>query len=93
MLRQRPFEPHSYRDLARSLEESGQYPLAALLHEAVLAGTWHNRFGESLKIVTREDQVRLLRGGLRHGKLTGPQKELFEKRLGADSRNRQRICG
>ena len=44
MQRQRPFEPHSYRDLARSLEESGKYGLAAVQYEIVLAGTWHNRF-------------------------------------------------
>ena len=44
--RQRPFEPHSYRDLARSLEECGQYGLAAVQYEIVLAGTWHNRFRE-----------------------------------------------
>ena len=31
VLRQRPFEPHSFRDLARSLEDAGRYPLAALL--------------------------------------------------------------
>ena len=42
--RQRPFEPHSYRDLARSLEESGLYGLAAIQYEIVLAGTWHSRF-------------------------------------------------
>jgi von Willebrand factor type A domain len=81
VLRQRPFEPHSFRDLARSLEESGRYPLAALLHEVVLTGTWHNRFHESIKTVTREDQVRLLRAGLKSGKLTGGQKTYFEKRL------------
>ena len=44
MQRQRPFEPHSYRDLARSLEDAGQYGLAAVQYEIVLAGTWHARF-------------------------------------------------
>src|SRR5262249_18493963 len=44
---QRPFEPHSYRDLARSLEDSGLYGLAALQYEIILAGTWHNRFHAS----------------------------------------------
>ena len=57
VLRQRPFEPHSFRDLARSLEDARRYPLAALLYESVLAGTWHNRFGEALKTVTREEHV------------------------------------
>src|SRR5262249_33401575 len=61
VLRQRPYEPHSFRDLARSLEDAGRYPLAALLNETVLAGTWDGRFGEAIKTVTREDQIQLLR--------------------------------
>ncbi len=83
VLWQRPFEPHSYRDLARSLEDARRYPLAALLNETVLAGTWDNRFREALKAVTREDQVRLLRAGLRAGKLNSQQRVFFEKRLRA----------
>ena len=51
----RPFEPHSYRDLARSLEENGKYGLAALQYEIVLSGTWHHRFRDSLKHVVREE--------------------------------------
>jgi hypothetical protein len=81
VLRQRPFEPHSFRDLARSLEDAGKQPLAALLYEAVLAGTWHNRFGAALKVVTREDYARSLRSALREGRLTKPQRDFFERRL------------
>ena len=62
---QRPFEPHSYRDLARSLEEAGKYGLAAVQYEALLAGTWHNRFGEALKMVVREEYVQMMRTALR----------------------------
>jgi len=58
---QRPFEPHSYRDLARSLEESGRYGLAALQYEIVLAGTWHNRFHDSLKMVVLEEYTHMMR--------------------------------
>ena len=47
----RPFEAHSYRDLARSLEECGKYGLAAVHYEIVLAGTWDNRFSHALKTV------------------------------------------
>jgi hypothetical protein len=82
VLRQRPFEPHSFRDLARSLEDAGKQPLAALLYEGVLAGTWHNRFGDALKAVTREEYARSLRTGLRDGKLTAEQRRFFEQRLG-----------
>jgi hypothetical protein len=81
VLRQRPFEPHSFRDLARSLEDARRFPLAALLYESVLAGTWHNRFGNELKTVTVEEYVRLLRAGLREGKLTSEQRTFFADRL------------
>ncbi len=81
VLRQRPFEPHSFRDLARSLEDARRYPLAALLYESVLAGTWHGRFGEALKTVTVEEYVRLLRAGVRQGKLNTDQKAFFSERL------------
>ena len=57
MQEQRPFEPHSYRDLARSLEDSGKYGLAAVQYEIVLAGNWHNRFRESLKGVSLPQTV------------------------------------
>src|SRR5262249_6607813 len=59
--KQRPFEPHSYRDLARSLEDCGKYALAAVNYEIALAGTWHGRFGDSLKAVVREEYTRSLR--------------------------------
>ncbi len=61
MQSQRPFEPHSYRDLARSLEESGRYGLASLQYEIVLAGTWHNRFHGSLKQVVLEEYTHMMR--------------------------------
>src|SRR5205823_7439008 len=64
--RQRPFEPHSYRDLARSLEESGKYGLAAVQYEILLAGTWHSRFHESLKQVAQEEYARMMQEAIRH---------------------------
>jgi tetratricopeptide (TPR) repeat protein len=63
--RNRPFEPHSYRDLARSLEESGKFGLAALQYELVLAGTWHNRFRDSLKMVAQEEYARMMHEAVR----------------------------
>jgi tetratricopeptide (TPR) repeat protein len=57
----RPFEPHSYLDLARSLEQDGKYGLAALQYEIVLAGTWHQRFHDSLKLVAAEEYARMMR--------------------------------
>jgi len=53
VLRKRPFEPQSYRDLANAL--GMQRPaLSAMLFEAVLAGEWDAKFG-LLKTVAEEE--------------------------------------
>src|SRR5207249_584245 len=61
----RPFEPHSYRDLARSLEDCDRFGLAAVQYEIILAGTWHNRFGAALKDVAREEYAHLMQEAIR----------------------------
>lgn len=78
---QRPFEPHCYRDLARSLEMLGRPGLAAIYYELLLAGTWHARFGDSLKTVAREEYARLMRGAVRRRSVRGELLELFGDRL------------
>jgi hypothetical protein len=80
--RQRPFEPHSYRDLARSLEDTGRFGLAAIQYEAVLAGAWHDRFHQAIKAIVTEEYVRLLRQAVRSGNLDRPLREHFERRAG-----------
>jgi hypothetical protein len=77
----RPFEPHSYRDLARSLEDCGRYGLAALQYEIVLAGTWHNRFQQSLKEVTQEEYVRMMQEAIRSKSLSPQLANVFGERL------------
>jgi von Willebrand factor type A domain/Vault protein inter-alpha-trypsin domain len=77
----RPFEPHSYRDLARSMEESGMFGPAALQYEIMLAGQWHNRFHESLKIVAREEYVRMIQEAVRRKDVRPEVKEFFGRRL------------
>jgi hypothetical protein len=79
--RQRPFEPHSYRDLARSLEEAGKYGLAAVQYEAVLAGTWHSRFRDSLKQVAREEYASMMREAIRRQAVGKELADLFGERL------------
>jgi hypothetical protein len=79
--RQRPFEPHSYRDLARSLEASGNYGLAALQYEILLAGTWHNRFHESLKEVAREEYAHMMQQAIRTKSLSRALADHFGDRL------------
>ncbi len=79
--KQRPFEPHSYRDLARSLEDCGKYGLAAAQYEVVLAGTWHNRFGPALKQVAQEEYVRMMRDAVRRKAVGKDLADYFEERL------------
>ena len=78
---QRPFEPHSYLDLARALEESGRYGLAAVHYEIALAGTWHARFHESLKDVAREDYARMMRQAIGDKKMSRQLADHFGSRL------------
>jgi von Willebrand factor type A domain len=85
--RQRPFEPHSYRDLARSLEDTGKYALAAVQYEIVLAGTWHNRFHDSLKQVTREEYAAMMRDAIRRRAVSKEVADLFGERLEALSKD------
>ncbi len=87
--RQRPFEPHSYRDLARSLEDSGLYGLAAIEYEIVLAGTWHNRFGTSLKEVVLEEYARMMQEAIRRKAVSPAVANHFGERLEQLSRDRQ----
>jgi uncharacterized protein YfaP (DUF2135 family) len=79
--RQRPFEPHSYRDLARSLEESGKYGLAAVQYEVLLAGTWHSRFHDSLKQVALEEYARMMQQAIRHRQVSKKLADHFGERL------------
>jgi hypothetical protein len=79
--RRRPFEPHSYRDLARGLEDCGKYGSAALQYEVLLAWTWHNRFGPSLKLVAQEEYVRLMQDALRRQAVAPELADYFDRRL------------
>jgi hypothetical protein len=79
--RSRPFEPHSYRDLARSLEECGKHGMAAVQYEIILAGTWHNRFRDSLKDVAAEEYAHLMREAIRRGAVKGKLADHFGERL------------
>jgi hypothetical protein len=79
---QRPFEPHSYRDLARTAEALGQYALAALQYEIILAGTWHERFhGDALKQVVREEYATMMREAIRKKSVGKDVADLFGERL------------
>ena len=78
---QRPFEPHSYRDLAHALEQSGRYALAALHYEIVLAGQWHGRFGQDLKVVAQEEYAHMMQDAVRQGGLSKDIVNHFGERL------------
>jgi hypothetical protein len=79
--RSRPFEPHSYRDLARSLEEAGKFGLAALQYEIILAGTWHNRFHQSIKTVAFEEYLRMMQEAVRRKDVSPKLKDYFGGQL------------
>ncbi len=79
--RQRPFEPHSYRDLAHALEDSGRYGLAAINYEIVLAGSWHNRFREELKLVAQEEYAHMMQEAIRRRHISSKLANLFGERL------------
>ncbi|HEV3445796.1 MAG TPA: VIT domain-containing protein, partial [Gemmataceae bacterium] len=81
VLQSRPFEPHSYRDLARSLEAAGNYGLAALQYEIILAGTWHNRFGDSLKNVALEEYALMMREAIQKRAVSKELANHFGERL------------
>jgi hypothetical protein len=46
----RPYEPQTYRDIARVLEESNRIDLALIYYEIGLIGHWNERFGEFRRI-------------------------------------------
>src|SRR5262245_61092186 len=77
----RPFEPQSYRDMARSLEEVGRYGLAAVQYEAVLLGNWDGRFRDAVRTVTREEYARMLREAVSRKAVGGALAEQFRQRL------------
>jgi hypothetical protein len=79
--RQRPFESHSYRDLARSLEDSGRYGLAAVQYEVVLAGTWHARFGDALRPVVQEEYAAMMQDAIRRRAVSRELANHFGERL------------
>ncbi len=78
---QRPFEPHSYRDMARALELNNRYGLAALQYEIVLAGTWHNRFRDSLKQVSREEYAQMMQQAVHEKAVSPALLTYFDNRL------------
>jgi tetratricopeptide (TPR) repeat protein len=79
--RQRPFEPHSYRDLAHALEAGGKYGLAAINYEVVLAGSWHNRFRQELKTVAEEEYAHMMQEAIRQGRVSPSLVNQFGERL------------
>jgi hypothetical protein len=84
--KQRPFEPHSYRDFAHALEQSEQYGLAAINYEIVLAGTWHNRFRQELKTVAQEEYAHMMQEAIRKKAVSPSLANHFGERLEQMSR-------
>jgi hypothetical protein len=79
--RQRPFEAHSYRDLARSLEDAGKFGLAALQYEIVQAGTFQGQFTQSLKDVVLEEYAHMMRDAIHRKAIANKLLNQFGERL------------
>lgn len=63
VLERRPFEPHSYRDLARALIKLKRYGLAAAMYEVILGGSWR-RFN-MIHVIAREEYALMMRDALK----------------------------
>ncbi len=88
--RQRPGEPHSYRDLARSLEDAGKFGLAAIQYEIVQAGNWNAKFTTSLKEVALEEYAHMMRHAIRTKGVSNKLLDVFGERLeGIDAKKLQ----
>jgi len=79
VLERRSYEPHSYRDLARSLIKLERYGLAAALYEIILDSTWDNRFG-MIKQIAKEEYALLLQQGLLGKKTKGSERSWLRRR-------------
>src|SRR5262249_51907750 len=79
--RNRPFEPHSYRDMAHSIEACGKHGLAAIQYEIIRAGTGHARFRDSLKQVALEEYAAMMREAIRREAVSGKLADQFGERL------------
>lgn len=82
VLERRPFEPHSYRDLARALIKMKRFGLAAALYEVVVAGQWR-RFNQ-INTVAREEYALMLQQALK-------KKNGMQQALGTDAETAGRI--
>lgn len=76
----RAFEPQAYRDLGKCYAGIGKYGVAAIYYEIVLAGTWHERFGD-LKTVVNDEYIRLLRAGIKSRQTPKNLRDFFGTRL------------
>jgi uncharacterized protein YfaP (DUF2135 family) len=63
------------------LEDSGRYALAGLYYEIVLAGQWHNRFGNDLKVVAQEEYAHMMQDAIRKGGVSKDQLNFFGERI------------
>jgi hypothetical protein len=84
VLERRSYEPHAWRDLARSLQKLGRYGLAAAMYEVILGNQWHSRFG-SIHTIAREEYSLLIQEAM-NSKTTPPA-------LRAQLRKRKALMG
>ncbi|MCB9640083.1 MAG: VWA domain-containing protein [Myxococcales bacterium] len=81
VLERRSFEPHAFRDLARTMQKLKRYALASALYEVILAGNWHRRFGE-VKTIAREEYALLAYEITQLSKANPDLKQAIQQRQG-----------
>ena len=79
VLERRSFEPHAFRDVARTLRQMKRFGLASALYEIMLAGQWHSRF-RGFSTLAREEYALLIFDALRYKKLPGHVKRTLQQR-------------
>ncbi len=79
VLERRSFEPHAFRDLARTMQKLRRYALAAALYEVLLAGNWHQRFGD-IKTIAREEYALLTYEATNAQRTSTSVKQLLQQR-------------
>ncbi len=62
-------------------KRAGKYGLAAVNYEIVLAGTWHNRFRQELKVVAQEEYAHMMQEAIRSQKVSRSLANQFGERL------------
>ncbi|BBM84239.1 hypothetical protein [Candidatus Uabimicrobium amorphum] len=78
--KKRPFEPQSYRDIAKCYASMKNYKVAALYYEITLAGKWHRRF-QRINTATAFEYAYMIQQALYEENLHEMERKFWQERL------------